>query len=134
MGSVSRFKKCVIGNNNNIQGPTRHRPNLKYIRYCLLSTVHLYCLPSSVYCLFSNAYNSGQMFEPFQDRNPHFFGTVSLSWNVIKFIFKRIASIYFGPNHSGKKFRAEIWIFEKVIFFFSAEIWFFGLTWRVTLL
>ena len=24
-------------------------------------------------------YNRVQMFEPFQDRNPHFFGTVSLS-------------------------------------------------------
>ena len=24
-------------------------------------------------------YNKVQMFEPFQDRNPHFFGTVSLS-------------------------------------------------------
>ena len=28
------------------------------------------------------------MFEPFQDRNPHFFGTVSLSWFVMKSISK----------------------------------------------
>ena len=54
-----------------------------------------------------------------------------LSWNPFR---KRIASICFGPNHSGKKFRGKIWIFEKVIFNFSAEIGFFGLTWRVTLL
>ena len=54
-----------------------------------------------------------------------------LSWNPFQ---KRIASICFGPNHSGKKFGGKIWIFEKVIFNFSAEIGFFGLTWRVTLL
>ena len=32
---------------------THGPPNPKYFRYCLLSTVHLYCLPSTVYCLFS---------------------------------------------------------------------------------
>ena len=55
-----------------------------------------------------------------------------LSWNPFK---RRIASICFGPNHSGKKFQAKIWIFAQVIFNFSSdEIGFFGLTWRVTLL
>ena len=48
--------------------------------------------------------------------------------------WKCIASICFGPNHSGKKIQGIIWIFEKVIFNFYAEIGFFGLTWRVTLL
>ena len=43
-----------------------------------------------------------------------------LSWNPF---WKRIASIVFGPNHSGKKFWGKIWIFEKVIFNFSAETW-----------
>ena len=55
----------------------------------------------------------------------------NLSWNPFR---KRIASICFGPNHSGKKFRGKIWIFEKVTLKISAEIGFFGLTWRVTLL
>ena len=54
-----------------------------------------------------------------------------LSWNSFG---KRIALICFGPNHWGKKNRAKIWILEKVIFFFSAEMLFFGLTLRVTLL
>ena len=54
-----------------------------------------------------------------------------LSWNPF---WKRIASICFGPNHSGKIFWGKIWIFEKVIFNFSAKIGFFGLTWRVMLL
>ena len=31
-------------------------------------------------------YNSVQMFEPFQDWNPHFFGTISLTWFVTKSI------------------------------------------------
>ena len=53
------------------------------------------------------------------------------SWNPFR---KRIASICLRPNHSGKKFRGKIWIFEKVSFNFSAEIGFFELTWRVTLL
>ena len=71
------------------------------------------------------------MFEPVQDQNPQLFGTVSLSRIVMKSICKRIASICFGPNHSGKEFRGKIWIFEKLIFDFSAEIGFFGLIWRV---
>ena len=32
-------------------------------------------------------YNSVQMFESFQNLNPHFFGTISLRWFVMKFIF-----------------------------------------------
>ena len=54
-----------------------------------------------------------------------------LSWNPFR---KRKASICSGSNQSGKKFRGKIWIFEKVTFKISAEIGFFGLTWRVTLL
>ena len=54
-----------------------------------------------------------------------------LSWSPF---WKRIASICFGPKHWGKKFWGKIWIFEKVIFNFSAEFGFFWLTWRVTLL
>ena len=53
------------------------------------------------------------------------------SWNPFQ---KRITLICFGPNHFGKKFWGKIWIFSQVIFNFYAEIGFFGLTWRVTLL
>ena len=35
---------------------------------------------------------------------------------------------------SKKKIQEKIWIFEEVSFFFTAEIGFFGLTWRVMLL
>ena len=35
-----------------------------------------------------STYDKVQMFDPFQDRNPHFFGTVSLSWFVMKSISK----------------------------------------------
>ena len=73
------------------------------------------------------------MFEPFQDRNQHFFGTVSLSWIVMKSISKTYSFNLLWTKPLRKKFWAKIWIFAKVFFFdFFAEIGFFGLTWRVT--
>ena len=74
------------------------------------------------------------MFEPFQDRNPHFFGMIRLSSFFMQDFRKRIDSVVLGPNHSGKIFWAEIWIFVKVTFFDPSEIGVLGLTWRVTLL
>ena len=47
---------------------------------------------------------------------------------------KQIGSVVLGPNHSGKIFWGEIWIFVKVTFFDPSEIGVLGLTWRVTLL
>ena len=80
-------------------------------------------------------YNSVQMFEPFQDWTPHLFGTVSLSWFVIKSIFKTYSfNLFWTKPLRRKKILGKIWIFAKVIFNFSAEIGFFRLTWRVTLL
>ena len=79
-------------------------------------------------------YNSVQMFEPFWDGNPHSFGKISVSLFFMWDFQKRIRSISLWPNHWGKKILRKIWIFVEVIFNFSSEIGFFGLTWRVPLL
>ena len=45
------------------------------------------------------------MFEPFQDRNPHFFGTVSLSW----FVMTSISKMYSFNLFWAKPLRKKIW-------------------------
>ena len=54
-----------------------------------------------------------------------------LTWNPF---WKHIASICLWPNHSGNFFNGNLLFFVEVIFNFSLEIEFFGITWRVTLL
>ena len=51
----------------------------------------------------NSPYNRVQMFEPFQDRNPHFFGTVSLIWFVMKFISKTCSFNLFWTKPLRKK-------------------------------
>ena len=60
----------------------------------------LYCNVS----LYFATYNSVQMFEPFWDRNSHFYGIFRLSWFFMQDFQKRIDSVVLGPNHSGKFF------------------------------
>ena len=78
--------------------------------------------------------NSVQMFEPFQDQNPHFFGNICVNWFFMKYFKKQIGLIVLGPNKSGKICLGKIWIFVEVIFFDPSEIGVLRLTWRVTLL
>ena len=79
-------------------------------------------------------YNSVQMFDPFRDRNPHFFGPISLSWFVMQDFWKWISSMVLCQNHSGNFFWGEIWIFVEVIFNDPTKNWVLGLTLRVMLL
>ena len=85
---------------------------------------------SHIMCHMSHA----QMFGPFLDPNPHFFGKISLSWFVMQDFRKWIGSIVLWPNHPGKLLWGRIWIFVEVIFFNPSEIGVLGLTWRVLLL
>ena len=92
------------------------------------------CLLSSLDSSELTAYNSVQMFEPFQDQTPHFFGKIILSWFVMQDFQKLIGSKVLWPNHSGTIFQGKVWIFVEVTFFNPSEIRILGLTWRVTLL
>ena len=47
------------------------------------------------------------MFEPFQDWNPHFFGTSSLSWFVMKFILKTYSFNLFWTKPLRKKISGQ---------------------------
>ena len=60
------------------------------------------------------------MFDPFQDRNQHLFGTVSLRLFVMKSISKTYSFNWFWTKPRGK-----ICILAKVIFNFCAKIVFF---------
>ena len=55
-----------------------------------------------------------QMFEPFQDWNPHFFGTVSLSWFVMKSISKTYSFNLFWSKPLRKIFLEDIFQFLQV--------------------
>ena len=65
------------------------------------------------------------MFEPFQNRKPHFFGTVSLSWIVMKSILKTYTFSFFWT----KPLRKKIWglnlYFWKIYFQFLRLNWVF---------
>ena len=63
-------------------------------------------------------YNSVQMFEPFQDRNPHLFGTVSLSWIVMKSILKTYSFNLFWTKPLRKKIPGQNLDFWKSNFQF----------------
>ena len=80
------------------------------------------------------AYNSFQMFEHFQDKNPHFFGKINLRWFVMQDFSNWIGLIVYWTNHSEKKLEGKFGIFVEVIFNDSFEIGVLGLTWRGTLL
>ena len=68
--------------------------------------------------LMSFSYNSVQMFEPFQDRNQHFFGTVSLSWIVMKFISKTYSFNLFWIKPLRKNISGQNLDFWKSYFLF----------------
>ena len=55
-----------------------------------------YALHAINFTLCSSLYNSVQIFEPFRDWNPHFFGKISLRWFFfIKYFRKQIGSIVY---------------------------------------
>ena len=80
---------------------------------------------SSVPCSWSLEWNSVQMFEPFQDRNPHFFGTVSLSWLFMKSISKTYSLNLFLTKPLRKKFLGQKLDFWKSYFQFLRWNWVF---------
>ena len=59
--------------------------NAPFLMLSLLCTVSWYTMRCTIPI---SAHNSFQMFEPFQNRKPHFFGTINLSWFVMKSIPK----------------------------------------------
>ena len=65
------------------------------------------------------------MFEPFQDRNPHFFGKISLSWFLMKVFQKPIGLIVLWPNNSGKNSGCvePIWMICWLIFDHIGQTW-----------
>ena len=65
------------------------------------------------------------MFEPFQDRNPHFFGTVSLSWFVMKSISKTYSFNLFWTKPLRKKVFGQNLDSCKSYFQFLRWNWFF---------
>ena len=85
-------------------------------------------MPIFCFLFLSNViwlYNSVQMFEPFQDRNPHFFQTVSLSWIVMKSISKTYSFNLFWTQPLRKKILGQNLEFWKSYFQFLRWNWFF---------
>ena len=75
------------------------------------------------------------MFEPFQDRNPHFFGTVSLSWFVMKSISKTYSfNLFWSKSLRKSFFGGHFSIFAGFWNKFTFKIGCFTLTFRVKLL
>ena len=68
--------------------------------------------------------NSVQMFEPFWDQNPSFFGMISLTWFGMQDFQKQIGSVVLGPNHSG--FLKTIFVFCGSYFLWPLWNWDFG--------
>ena len=72
-------------------------------------------------------YNSVQMFEPFQHRNPHFFGKVSLSWFVMKYILKTYSFNLFWTKPLRKNFFMSDLVLKLLnLFVFESFAWKIG--------
>ena len=72
------------------------------------------------------------MFEPFQDRNPHFFGTVSLSWFIMKSISKTYSgdfksNFFKNPNFAPKNFSWVVW--SKTNWSYTFSKW---ISWQIS--
>ena len=77
------------------------------------------------FLLLTIVYNSVQMFEAFQDRNPHFFGTVSLSWIVMNIISKTYSFSLYWTKPLRKIFLGQNLDFWKSYFLFPCWNWIF---------